>query len=501
MRGGYSEEQRQLDHYAAGYGIDIVASIQVLGHMEKVVRFPEYAGIKDSASCLLAGEEGTYRLIEKMLKTMSSCLRSRRIIIGMDETHGLGEGNYRRLHGRHEPLEIFLQHLQKVDVLAKKHGLRVALYSDMIFKYSSPRRVYLDPEAVLNEEIVSQIPADASLIYWDYYSSDPKIIERMMREHRRTGNAVYAGPLLSVSSFCVQYEATFRTAGTALASARRNGISMAYGCLWHDDGAECCDWLGLLGMQYYAECAYSGYGACDIYSTDSTGFVGNEAAVSMEELSRRFYACTGLSAKWFLDASMLDAVPCINRENRWPPNPSKYLLWQDPLEGLCDADLQGLSLSEYYKSVEERLAEDLGYAGEKGWFLKVPLQLARVLSRKCYLSEELSRHYVEQDREALEKDLLLMKELWDHVRQLWILHREQWMATCSTFGWSRLDLRYGGLMARLKTAEARLAGYLDGSLQELQELTVPRFRLDRGDQGLGNGIWKVYADVATLSDG
>ena len=151
--------------------------------------------------------------------------------------------------------------------------------------------------------------------------------------------------------------------------------------------------------------------------------------------------------------------------------------------------------------MEERLAEDLGYAGEKGWCLKVPLQLARVLSRKCYLSEELSRHYVEQDREALEKDLLLMKELWDHVRQLWILHREQWMATCSPFGWSRLDLRYGGLMARLKTAEARLAGYLDGSLQELQELTVPRFRLDRGDQGLGNGIWKVYADVATLSDG
>ena len=41
MRGGYTREQlRQMDDYAHSYGISIVASIQVLGHMEKVLRFP-----------------------------------------------------------------------------------------------------------------------------------------------------------------------------------------------------------------------------------------------------------------------------------------------------------------------------------------------------------------------------------------------------------------------------------------------------------------------------
>ena len=50
MRGGYTREQlRSIDDYAAGYGIRIVASIQVLGHMEKVLRFPEYAGLRDSS--------------------------------------------------------------------------------------------------------------------------------------------------------------------------------------------------------------------------------------------------------------------------------------------------------------------------------------------------------------------------------------------------------------------------------------------------------------------
>ena len=119
---------------------------------------------------------------------------------------------------------------------------------------------------------------------------------------------------------------------------------MAYGCLWHDDGAECCDWLGLLGMQYYAESAYS------------------ENTVSHEILSLRFAACTGLCADWFTDAAFLDAVPCSNPDNRWPPNPSKYLLWQDPLEGLYDQDLNGLGLDVHYGKTAEKLEAEIGRA-------------------------------------------------------------------------------------------------------------------------------------------
>lgn len=55
--GGYTREQlRQLDDEADLYGISIIPSIQVLGHMEKVLRFPEYDSVKDSPSCLLVGK-------------------------------------------------------------------------------------------------------------------------------------------------------------------------------------------------------------------------------------------------------------------------------------------------------------------------------------------------------------------------------------------------------------------------------------------------------------
>ncbi len=82
--------------------------------------------------------------------------------------------------------------------------------------------------------------------------------------------------------------------------------------------------------------------------------------------------------------------------------------------------------------------------------------------------------------------------------------RRMWgrrMRGCSPFGWSRLDLRYGGLIARLETARYRLGQYLDGSLSGLAELEAPRYEKERRGQFLGNGIWKAYKESATLSDG
>ena len=484
MRGGYTQKQlRSIDDYASGYGIRIVASIQVLGHMEKVLRFPEYAGLRDSPSCLLAGSEETEQFISKMLSAVGSCLRSRKVIVGMDETHGLGEGRYRLLNGLRPPMEIYLEHLNRVHTLARKQGLTIAFYSDMLFTYGSGKHTYLDPHMLLEEKIKTLIPSDAQLIYWDYYSRDASLLDGMLACHQNIGSTIYAGPLLSVSSFCVQYEATWQTAGPALMAVKKQGIPMAYGCLWHDDGAECSDWLGLPGMQFYAEHAYTP-GAVDPGAMDS-----------------RFYACTGLHAGWFRDAALLDEVPCINTENRWPPNPCKYLLWQDPLEGLYDADIRGLGLDLHYRRAAQRMKRDLEEAGENGFFLRVPLALAEVLEIKSALSGSLSWHYQENDREALQQDADALSELTVRVKTLRRLHREQWMANGSAFGWSRLDLRYGGLLARLDTAEERLRRYLEGTLSKIPELDVPRHVLDRCGSLLGNGIWKVYDKSVSLSDG
>jgi hypothetical protein len=61
----------------------------------------------------------------EMFSTIASCFSTRRIHIGMDETHDLGTGAYLDRNGYRPRQEIFLEHLSRVAQLAEKYGLPV----------------------------------------------------------------------------------------------------------------------------------------------------------------------------------------------------------------------------------------------------------------------------------------------------------------------------------------------------------------------------------------
>lgn len=91
FRGGYSQEDlKTLDRYADLFGIEIIPCIQTLGHMEQVLQWPVYQEVRNTSTVLLANDQGTYQLIDKMLAEASVPFRSSRIHIGMDEAHGIG---------------------------------------------------------------------------------------------------------------------------------------------------------------------------------------------------------------------------------------------------------------------------------------------------------------------------------------------------------------------------------------------------------------------------
>ena len=58
-------------------------------------------------------------------------------------------------------------------------------------------------------------------------------------------------------------------------------------------------------------------------------------------------------------------------------------------------------------------------------------------------------------------------------------HRESWMAERKIQGWEVLDLRYGGLLARLETLGARIDRYLSGSLSCLEEFEEKDIKIYR----------------------
>src|SRR5690606_5085140 len=117
-----------------------------------------------------------------------------------------------------------------------------------------------------------------------------------------------------------------------------------------------------------------------------------------------------------------------NAVNWAAANPSKGLLWQDPLIGLLDAHLLpelGGQLAEHYRTLTQRLEA----AADDGWGRSAfPLAMARALAEKADLGLRLRAAYQERNRAALaelaEKDLpravAACEALHDAHRRLWL---------------------------------------------------------------------------------
>ena len=130
LRGRYTKaELKELDAFGKEHGVELIPCIETLGHLEKIFEWKEYAGICDCGGVLLAGEEKSYRLIEKMFAACAECFSSRTINIGMDEAHGLGLGQYLFRHGYEDRFGIFLGHLKRVSEIALKYGFTLVIWS------------------------------------------------------------------------------------------------------------------------------------------------------------------------------------------------------------------------------------------------------------------------------------------------------------------------------------------------------------------------------------
>jgi hypothetical protein len=95
FRGGYSHQDlKSLDDYACNFlisnewldefGIELFACIQTLGHMGQTLQWPLFSKIKDTSEVLLVNSNDTYEFIETCIDTITSPLRSKRVLFYTD---------------------------------------------------------------------------------------------------------------------------------------------------------------------------------------------------------------------------------------------------------------------------------------------------------------------------------------------------------------------------------------------------------------------------------
>ena len=461
MRGGYTaDELRELDSYAAKLGIEMVGCIQTLGHLEQILRWNgAYGSVADTARVLMVDAPETYALIEKMIEFWSSVLSSRRIHIGMDETHDLGRGKFLDRNGFRSGFELFNRHLGKVNEICRKYDMAPMIWSDMYFRLSNPEQNYYDLTHPIPKEVQAKIPDNVELVYWDYYNRKADFYGRMIERHREIGYEPLMGSgIWTWSRMWYDHEQTRRTVVPCIAACREKKISELFFTMWGDDGAYCNYDSSLAGIVFAADLAFG------VSADDS------------KRTSKRFAAICGSS----YEAQLLAAG--MNFEFEYGDGKVQFVnpalvIWDDPLMGIYyDDNLRrspefDLKMIDRYEEILARLLPRLeDYAA--GDF-EHAINILSLVIKKLELRGALLAAYSQDDRIALRQIAVeMIPAVITALREFDAGFRAQWLACAKPFGLESIQIRNAGQIARLEETALRIREYLEGEITHIEELEL-----------------------------
>ncbi|MBP2000020.1 hypothetical protein J2Z69_001039 [Paenibacillus shirakamiensis] len=475
MRGRYSQQElREIDDFAYEMGIEAIPCIQTLAHLTEALKWNYAAEIKDTSDILLVGKKETYTFIEHMIRSASSPFRTKRIHIGMDEAHQLGLGKFLKHNGYQQRFKLMNDHLQHVLHITERLGLDPMIWSDMYF-HQGPRNGELYEDDVIPMEALKEIPEGISLMYWDYYHTEQDFYESSIQKHFDIGRPlIFAGGVWTWNGLAPNMGKMLSTTIPALQACKNKGVQEVVATMWGDNGAETPWMAAWFGLQLYAEYAYA-------------------EAIDEGRLESRFRFCTGGEARDFLNLGLFDETPGVEPGNGRESNPSKFLLWQDVLIGLYDANIAGIPLEDHYRDLAERLEVSVHRNPNNRHMFEWYRELAKVLSKKCTMGLRLKTAYEQKQRPVLEQLKQEIQSLIPQMNRLRQLHQKLWFQDFKPFGWEVIDMRYGSILIRLQSTVERMEDYLQENVKSLPELEVERLPFDDewgfSDGTLGRGTY------------
>ncbi|MBR2370982.1 MAG: beta-N-acetylhexosaminidase [Clostridia bacterium] len=481
MRGRFTKQElKEIDDYAYMLGIEVIPCVQALAHLSTALRWPDFHGYKDTNDILLVGHEKTYNYIKAVLDLCSECFRSRRINLGMDEAFQLGRGQYLTKNGYRTSSEIMLEHLDRVINLCSEAGLAPMIWSDMFFRIEFNGQ-YRVAEGEISKEVIDLIPDSLTPIYWDYNSLSKEIFSHMIDCHLKFKTPViFAGGAWKWSGFAPHNRRSLESTKMQLDVCESKGVKNIIVTAWGDNGGEASQFAPLPVLLYFAERVYC--------KNDDT-----------EHLEVRSKECfnIGYEALLTLDApnELPGAVEIVGRH----PNPSRYLLYNDPLEGLFDRHLIPETVANGFKEAARRLE---AYCDNEnfGYIYQTLASLCRLLAVKADLSERMRTAYCAGDRQALTEIKNTIPEIIALLEDFINKFRTQWYLENKTFGLTNSELRLGGLKERLYSTKMRLESYLDGKIERIEELEQPSLPIKENSdrQYVNFQNWTATATVGVM---
>lgn len=456
LRGAFSKEELKcLDAQACELGLELIPCIQTLGHLERFLHWESSAELQDTPDVLLAGEEKTYCLIEAMLKNCRECFSTRKIHVGMDEAMNLGLGRYLKKNGFQSSFSIMLEHVKRVRELAHRFGFEPMMWSDMYFRCASPNNDYYEDHIEIPQWVLESAPEDVALVYWDYYHPQKEFYERYIRLHQQfRAPLCFAGGMWTWLGPAIDYDVFFRNAQPALYACLENGVQDIILTTWGDDGGETSPQAMLLGFQAYAEFCY-------------------RQTLDEEWLNRRLKACTKADGQALRMISGFNKTPQMSADSDLP-NGAKFLLYQDPLLGIYDLDIESMGFAQQYRRLEQEFVKKRQEHDEWETLYLFYELLARVLKNKAELGIDLYRNYHAGKTQAfcmLADQALQASEDCTALLDAW---RDLWEKECRPFGFEVLEGRIAWVISRLKSTARKVRQYGQGEISRIEELEPER---------------------------
>ena len=475
MRGRYTKEElKEIVAYCNSIGMEVIPCIQTLAHLNQIFRWGDYGTINDCNDILFVGEERTYQFIENMVKSVRECFTSGYVHIGMDEAFMLGTGKYLKKHGQESKFDILYKHLLKVIEIVKKYGFHPIMWSDMFFRACNDGAYY--PEnPVMPKEIVSLIPKEVELVYWDYYHTEQAFYDKMMDLHKQMGETWFTGGAWTWSGFAPSNQYTIDTMLPAMRAARNAEIDNVMIAMWGDDGKE-CSFYGVLPSLFASKKFYDG-------------------EFDMDKIKAEFEQITG--EKW--DAFMaLDKPNTVGGCCGIPKKgPAKSMLYTDLFMGLYDSTVKDGVAQEY----ADLALELKGYAKDSkfAYLFEAMAALCDALSVKYDLGVRTRKAYQSNDKAELKLILGNYKETLGKIETFYNKYQQLWFTENKPHGFDVQDIRLGALMQRVKACTKRLEAYLGGEIQEIPELQEELLDYFGGNKEFGDEMPRCSAWRAIIT--
>ena len=457
LRGRYTDKElRELDDYAFGLGIELVACMQTLGHLSAYLAWQEAAPLRENNAVLLPDSDKTYEFIEQMLVASTSSFRSKRVHIGCDESHGVGMGNYLKTHKLTPQIDIFVNHINKVAEICKRLGLRPMMWHDMLFALSSVSYSNYDSSVDLTATLEGRLDPSLEIVMW-HYGQSPGCEEFMVDKFRAIGKSpMVAGNAHIWKSPLPDNYLSSRITEITLDICKRKKVSEVCNTVWAY--ASTIYQLAYLDLCRFGELSYRD-DARDLKSRFEhlTG-QSYDAVMRMSDLSSLY------------DTPEAIASPSYSNNNQG----GRYLNSDIAINVLAKEMIEH-PRTEYYRNAADFLLPYLEKSrGDKWEFLYTFAHgIFAMLAAKCEIVEKLTAAYKASDRETLAhiRDVLLphYAGMIDTVADAHSYHKDFYL---KPFGGEMRDAFYGGRKERARTLIRRIGLYLDGLIPSLEELEV-----------------------------